>query len=151
MRRAMLLLLLLLATGVAAAAAGEGEALEGDDVDGGGAVPVLEPSGADGLDGADDSGPTRQLRIGEKVAQDDLGPIIVNEDCTMRRIENWREMTERERRGTQKRIAERNALRLGNCRDRYAKAGIWRDAYSDLGTWKGPSEGFASESEHDEL
>ena len=94
------------------------------------AVPVLEPSGADG---ADDSGPTRQLRFGEKVALDDLGPIIVNEDCTMRRIENWREMTERERRGTQKRIAERNALRLGNCRDRYAKAGIWRDAYSDLG------------------
>ena len=148
MRRAMLLLLLLLATGVAAAAAGEGEALEGDDVDGGGGVPVLEPSGADGTD---DSGPTRQLRFGEKVALDDLGPIIVNEDCTMRRIENWREMTERERRGTQKRIAERNALRLGNCRDRYAKAGIWRDAYSDLGTWKGPSEGFASESEHDEL
>ena len=149
MRRAMLLLLLL-ATGVAAAAAGEGEALEGDDVDGGGGVPVLEPSGA-GADGADDSGPTRQLRFGEKVALDDIGPIIVNEDCTMRRIENWREMTERERRGTQKRIAERNALRLGNCRDRYAKAGIWRDAYSDLGTWKGPSEGFASESEHDEL
>jgi hypothetical protein len=147
MRRAILVLLLL-ATWVAAAAAGEGEALEGDDVDGGGGVPVLEPSGAGG---ADDSGPTRQLRFGEKVALDDIGPIIVNEDCTMRRIENWREMTERERRGTQKRIAERNALRLGNCRDRYAKAGIWRDAYSDLGTWKGPSEGFASESEHDEL
>ena len=110
---------------------------------------ALEPVCSSGS--KDDVGPVRQIRFGEKVALDDLGPIIVNEDCTMRRIENWREMTERERRGTQKRIAERNALRLGNCRDRYAKAGIWRDAYSDLGTWKGPSEGFASESEHDEL
>lgn len=114
MRRAMLLLLLLLATGVAAAASGEGEALEGDDVDVGGGVPVLEPSGADG---ADDSGPTRQLRFGEKVALDDLGPIIVNEDCTMRRITNWETMSARERRGVSKRVVERNRERLERCRE----------------------------------
>ena len=125
MRRTMLLLLLLLATGVAAAAAGEGEALEGDDVDGGGGVPVLEPSGA-GADGADDSGPTRQLRFGEKVALDDIGPIIVNEDCTMRRITNWETMSARERRGISKRVVERNRERLERCRELEAKEELRR-------------------------
>ena len=147
MRRAALALVLVASLAFSAVASGEAGAAETAHSE----FPVLEGSG-DGGDGfAESASGTRQIVFGEKVALDELGPIIVNEDCTMRRIENWREMTERERRGTQKRIAERNALRLGNCRDRYAKAGIWRDAYSDLGTWKGPSEGFASESEHDEL
>ena len=149
MRRAALALVLVASVAFSAVASEEAGAAETVHAE----FPMLDGSG-DGGDGADfaaSASGTRQIVFGEKVALDELGPIIVNEDCTMRRIENWREMTERERRGTQKRIAERNALRLGNCRDRYAKGGIWRDAYSDLGTWKGPSEGFASESEHDEL
>ena len=58
----------------------------------------------------------RGCRFGEKVALTELGPIIVNTDCSMRRIDNWAEMTERERQATQARVSKRNAARLERCR-----------------------------------
>ena len=50
------------------------------------------------------------------MALDELGPIIVNEDCTMRRIANWETLSPRERRGVQKRVVRRNEERLERCR-----------------------------------
>jgi hypothetical protein len=81
--------------------------------------PMLDGSG-DGGDGADfaaSASGTRQIVFGEKVALDELGPIIVNEDCTMRRITNWETMSARERRGVSKRVVERNRERLERCRE----------------------------------
>ena len=136
-------LLLALLAGGAASASGKDEERRGEDDE---PIPALEHTGSSGSN--DDVGPVRQIKFGDTVALDDLGPIIVNDDCTMRRIENWPRMTDRERRGTQKRVSERNAARLAKCRDDYAKAGIWHDAYSDTEyKWKGPSRGRDPENE----
>ena len=46
------------------------------------------------------------LRLGERVALPELGPVIVNKDCSLRRIENWGDMTEAERGATSRRVAK---------------------------------------------
>ena len=43
---------------------------------------------------------------GDRVSLDDLGPVIVNKDCSLRRIENWGDMTEAERGATSRRVAK---------------------------------------------
>lgn len=80
-------------------------------------IPVLE--GDAGGVSSEASG-TRKIVFGEKVALDELGPIIVNEDCTMRRITNWQTMSARERRGVTQRVVERNKGRLERCREVHA-------------------------------
>lgn len=59
----------------------------------------------------------RRLRLGEKVALDELGPVIVNSDCTLRRIENWAQKLPHEQADIQRGIAARNAVRLARCRE----------------------------------
>ena len=80
-------------------------------------IPVLE--GDAGGVSSEASG-TRKIVFGEKVALDEFGPIIVNEDCTMRRITNWQTMSARERRGVTQRVVERNKGRLERCREVHA-------------------------------
>lgn len=80
-------------------------------------IPVLEPGNEGAADDTSDGGErVRQIKFGETVKLDDIGPIIVNEDCSMRRIANWDTLTERERNGVQRRIAARNRGRLEHCR-----------------------------------
>ena len=43
--------------------------------------------------------------------RDELGPVVINEDGSMRRITNWHEMTEREQQNTLRVIGKRNAKR----------------------------------------
>jgi hypothetical protein len=63
--------------------------------------------------GGDRGEPTTRLEVdGDAVKLDHLGPIIVNEDGTMRRIVNWDLLTEREKQATFKRIAARNKKRV---------------------------------------
>jgi|TARA_B110000003_G_scaffold117106_1_gene119647 hypothetical protein len=78
-------------------------------------------------DGAVDALPTRgddddvvtRIRFGEKVAVDDLiGPVVINHDCTTKYIENWREMTEREREATRRRLGARNRERHAACKQK---------------------------------
>ena len=45
---------------------------------------------------------------GDAVSLDELGPVIINSDGTMRRISNWDTLTERERAVTMRRIGKRN-------------------------------------------
>lgn len=78
-------------------------------------IPVLEGAGLESQ-GASASG-TRRIAFGEKVTLDELGPIIVNEDCTMRRITNWHAMSAREQRGVSQRVVERNRERLERCKE----------------------------------
>ncbi|CAL1166519.1 unnamed protein product, partial [Cladocopium goreaui] len=49
---------------------------------------------------------------GVPVKMDHLGPVILNDDGSMRRIANWREMTEHERQVALRRIGQRNQRRL---------------------------------------
>ena len=78
----------------------------------------------------------RRIRFGDKVALDELGPIIVNEDCTMRRIANWETLSPRERRGVQKRVVRRNEERLERCRALEAEGKLPR-ARAGTGTGTG--------------
>jgi hypothetical protein len=75
------------------------------------AVPELPPS----------EGHTKgvtQLEFGKKVKLEGLGPIIVLEDCTMRRIDKWDGLSKQERDAAWRRIAKRNSARLMICRER---------------------------------
>ena len=58
-----------------------------------------------------------QLEFGKKVKLAGLGPVIVNEDCTVRRIANWDGLSKQERDTAWRRIAARNNDRLMNCRE----------------------------------
>jgi predicted Fe-S protein YdhL (DUF1289 family) len=57
-------------------------------------------------------GETRTLALGEKVSMDELGPIIINPDGTMRRIANWNELTKGEQESTLRQISARNKKRI---------------------------------------
>lgn len=67
-------------------------------------------------DGADDGMPVRQIKFGEKIRLDEFGPVVINADCTTSHIENWGEMTTRERATTFRRIGARNRERQAECR-----------------------------------
>jgi hypothetical protein len=62
----------------------------------------------------DDNGAseTRTLNFGEKISMDELGPIIINPDGTMRRIANWNELTKGEQESTFRQISARNKKRI---------------------------------------
>ncbi|KAF5023437.1 hypothetical protein F66182_4482 [Fusarium sp. NRRL 66182] len=53
-----------------------------------------------------------ELRVGESVRLDAMGPLVVNTDGTMGRIGNWAGMTEGEREQTLKLLGTRNKQRL---------------------------------------
>ena len=65
----------------------------------------------------DDNIPIRQIKFGETVKLEELGPVIVQSDCTLRRIDNWHKLTEGEREATMRRIGGRNQARLNKCRE----------------------------------
>ena len=46
----------------------------------------------------------RRIKFGEKIKLDELGPIIVNKDCTLSRIETWDKMTKREQETAMRRL-----------------------------------------------
>ena len=77
---------------------------------GSGGVPLALEAPVEGTAGV------RKLRFGEKVALDELGPVLVNSDCTLRRISNWDSKLPHEKQATQARVAQRNAVRLERCR-----------------------------------
>ncbi|CAO1615982.1 unnamed protein product [Parajaminaea phylloscopi] len=60
----------------------------------------------------------RQLdaSTGNKVALDELGPMVVNKDGTLSRIHNWESMTEAERARTIRVLGARNQLRMADLR-----------------------------------
>ena len=61
--------------------------------------------------------PARKIKFGETVKLDELGPVIVQSDCTLKRIENWHKLTEGEREATMRRIGRRNRVRLEHCKE----------------------------------
>ncbi|KAF0644062.1 hypothetical protein FPSE5266_06571 [Fusarium pseudograminearum] len=76
------------------------------------------PLPAPGSDTAASSSSSRgdgvtELRVGESVALDSMGPLVVNRDGTMGRIGNWAGMTEHEKAQTLRLLGKRNKERLG--------------------------------------
>lgn len=55
---------------------------------------------------------TRSLKLGETISMDELGPIIINPDGTMRRIANWNQLTKGEQASTLRQISARNKKRI---------------------------------------
>ncbi|PNW83015.1 hypothetical protein CHLRE_06g303183v5 [Chlamydomonas reinhardtii] len=62
--------------------------------------------------GSSNSGAQTLTVGGGKVSLDELGPAIVAEDGTLRRIANWAQLTERERQVALRRIGARNQERI---------------------------------------
>jgi len=65
-------------------------------------LPAVDPDSAKDLP---------SIKLGESIKFDEMGPIILNADGTTRRIDNWDEMTDREREVTWRRISKRNEER----------------------------------------
>ncbi|KAF9992034.1 hypothetical protein BGZ79_003614, partial [Entomortierella chlamydospora] len=62
-------------------------------------------------------GSTNQLEVnGQDLKLDLLGPVVVNEDGTMSRIDNWHEMAEIEKANVRRILLKRNAQRLAKLR-----------------------------------
>jgi predicted Fe-S protein YdhL (DUF1289 family) len=53
-----------------------------------------------------------KLKLGETKSMDELGPIIVNKDGTLRRISNWNILTAHEKESSFRQIAARNMKRI---------------------------------------
>jgi hypothetical protein len=51
------------------------------------------------------------IKLGETIKFDEMGPVIINSDGTTRRIDNWKELSEREQEVTWRRISKRNEER----------------------------------------
>jgi hypothetical protein len=61
--------------------------------------------------GDPDDGSIPRIQLGDTIRFEELGPIIINADGTTRRIENWQELSEREKQVTWRRISQRNEQR----------------------------------------
>ncbi|KAF9093351.1 hypothetical protein BGX27_001621 [Mortierella sp. AM989] len=63
------------------------------------------------------SAPSHELEVnGQDIKLDILGPVVVNENGTISRIDNWHEMTEIEKANTRRILLKRNAQRLTRLR-----------------------------------
>eukprot|EP00550_Attheya_septentrionalis_P003595 CAMPEP_0198301226 /NCGR_PEP_ID=MMETSP1449-20131203/50782_1 /TAXON_ID=420275 /ORGANISM="Attheya septentrionalis, Strain CCMP2084" /LENGTH=125 /DNA_ID=CAMNT_0044003245 /DNA_START=143 /DNA_END=520 /DNA_ORIENTATION=- len=68
-----------------------------------GGIPLLpESSGDKNL---------RSIKLGESIAMEGMGPIIINTDGTTRSIANWDDMSPQEKEVAWRRIAKRNQTR----------------------------------------
>ncbi|PWN39877.1 hypothetical protein IE81DRAFT_272985, partial [Ceraceosorus guamensis] len=62
---------------------------------------------------APDEQTKRELRVGgPDVKLDQLGPVVINTDGSISRINNWEELSEAERATTLRLLAKRNAERV---------------------------------------
>ncbi|KAL4426835.1 hypothetical protein ABPG77_006621 [Micractinium sp. CCAP 211/92] len=68
------------------------------------------------------SAPARELRLGEKLALDELGPLIVTSSGSLRRIANWADLSEAEREVALRRLSGRNRERLATLEEQQAAA-----------------------------
>ncbi|KAL4431006.1 hypothetical protein ABPG75_006262 [Micractinium tetrahymenae] len=68
------------------------------------------------------SAPARELELGKKLALDELGPLIVTSEGTLRRIANWAHLSEPERKVALRRLASRNRERLATLEEQQAAA-----------------------------
>jgi predicted Fe-S protein YdhL (DUF1289 family) len=63
------------------------------------------------LPASDSNADIPSIKLGETIRFEEMGPIIINLDGTTRRIENWNEMSDHEKKVSWRRIAKRNEER----------------------------------------
>jgi len=51
------------------------------------------------------------IKLGETISLEEMGPVIINTDGTTRRIDNWDQLSEAEKKTTWRRISQRNEKR----------------------------------------
>jgi hypothetical protein len=61
---------------------------------------------------------SREIKLGEAIKFEELGPIIINPDGTTRRITNWANLTKQEQASTFRLISARNKKRLAELQKR---------------------------------
>ncbi|GAB7351303.1 hypothetical protein MBLNU459_g1718t1 [Dothideomycetes sp. NU459] len=64
---------------------------------------------------------TLDVGSGQSVTLDHLGPMVVNTDGTLSRINNWNQMTDAERQSTLRVLGRRNKARLEALKNREEK------------------------------
>ena len=67
------------------------------------------------------------LTVGSSVKLEELGPVVVTEECKLRRISNWDVLSAREQEVAWRRISTRNNARLEECKKAQA-AGVLEGA-----------------------
>lgn len=83
------------------------------------ALPAPSSSSTNGASStANDDDDSRSLNVatGNRVALDELGPMVVNPNGTLSRIHNWSEMIPSERERTLRVLGARNKLRMDSIR-----------------------------------
>jgi hypothetical protein len=75
-------------------------------------VALLPPATERGAD--EDSNDTIKIELGGEAISlgEELGPMIMNKDGTVRRIANWKELSDHERKSATRRITRRNNERM---------------------------------------
>eukprot|EP01031_Cornospumella_fuschlensis_P038306 gene38306-46549_t len=82
-----------------------------------GEIPLL-PAASENREGY------RTLSLGESVAMDELGPIIINPDGTTRRITNWNTLSKQEQMNSWRVIGERNKKRVEALKRRLSESSL---------------------------
>ncbi|RUS28240.1 hypothetical protein BC938DRAFT_482117 [Jimgerdemannia flammicorona] len=73
---------------------------------------------------ASTSDSTTQVSVGgDSVKLMDMGPVVVNADGTISRIDNWHELSDIERQNVNRILLKRNAQRLAQLKEKEAAAG----------------------------
>jgi hypothetical protein len=63
------------------------------------------------LPASDSNADIPTIKLGETIKLAGMGPVIINTDGTTRRIDNWNELTDKEKEVTFRRISKRNEER----------------------------------------
>jgi predicted Fe-S protein YdhL (DUF1289 family) len=82
-------------------------------------VPLLPPPVTEETEEAVEE--TRKIKLGEKLDLDELGPMIINTDGTVRRIANWDILSPQERASTWRLISARNKKRIAQLKEEEEK------------------------------
>eukprot|EP01031_Cornospumella_fuschlensis_P038187 gene38187-46399_t len=82
-----------------------------------GEIPLL-PAASENREGY------RTLSLGQSVAMDELGPIIINPDGTTRRITNWNTLSKQEQMNSWRVIGERNKKRVEALKRRQSESSL---------------------------
>ena len=69
---------------------------------------------------------------GQKISLDRLGPAIVNEDGTLRRISNWDQLTPSEQAVAFRRISQRNKQRLASLQQENKQGMVQREPENSI-------------------
>lgn len=82
------------------------------------ALPAPSSSSTNGASSTANDDDSRSLNVatGNRVALDELGPMVVNPNGTLSRIHNWSEMIPSERERTLRVLGARNKLRMDSIR-----------------------------------